>query len=177
MSACRHRQVSNDLDAPAASADFDLFVNCTSQSRHQPKSHWLVLRAALNLDPRGEKPCAAGSGSARSALALILAFPNASVRAGRPRRTEEASFVGSYERFLANSRFTAHWVARLWSVPADVVYPPVPAVARPGEKCPAILNVGRFFDPLRPLQEAARADRCLRWRGKLGMAALSRWRV
>lgn len=57
--------------------------------------------------------------------------------------------LATYDAVVANSRFTAMWIERLWGVPAGVLYPPVglkPAATRPG---PRILNIGRFFDPER----------------------------
>ncbi|MET0577349.1 MAG: glycosyltransferase family 4 protein, partial [Ilumatobacteraceae bacterium] len=69
------------------------------------------------------------------------------VRAGFDRRVRRVEFVPTYDRYLANSAFTAGWVTRLWGVPADVVYPPVRPGVGPGEKRPLVLNVGRFFDP------------------------------
>ena len=50
----------------------------------------------------------------------------------------------TYGAIVANSRFTASWVRRWWSVDSEVLYPPVSMQAR-GAKGPVILNVGRFF--------------------------------
>jgi glycosyltransferase involved in cell wall biosynthesis len=67
------------------------------------------------------------------------------------------AFLDSYDRILANSRFTAHWIDEYWGRTSDLLYPPVSlrtpstdALAGPaGEpiagKAPMILSVGRFF--------------------------------
>jgi glycosyltransferase involved in cell wall biosynthesis len=60
---------------------------------------------------------------------------------------QRREFLPTYERYLANSRFTATWVQRLWNVPAEVLYPPVRPEVGPADKRPLVLNVGRFFDP------------------------------
>jgi glycosyltransferase involved in cell wall biosynthesis len=54
------------------------------------------------------------------------------------------SVFDSYDRCVANSEFTARWIAKRWGLAADVVYPPVRSRfdARPKEKL--ILSVGRF---------------------------------
>jgi glycosyltransferase involved in cell wall biosynthesis len=54
------------------------------------------------------------------------------------------AFLDTYDRVLANSRFTRHWIRRWWDRDADVLYPPItirPALA----KQPIVLSVGRFF--------------------------------
>lgn len=55
-----------------------------------------------------------------------------------------AAFLDSYQLVLANSEYTADWVARLWGRPARVLSPPV-LMRSPGTKRPLILAVGRFF--------------------------------
>jgi glycosyltransferase involved in cell wall biosynthesis len=59
---------------------------------------------------------------------------------------EGLEFLGSYDRVLANSRFTREWTERMWHRPAGILYPPVTQMA-PGAKEPIILSVGRFFLP------------------------------
>jgi glycosyltransferase involved in cell wall biosynthesis len=45
---------------------------------------------------------------------------------------------------IANSRFTASWIERLWGVPAEALYPPVNAAAPPRERGDVIATLGRF---------------------------------
>lgn len=47
---------------------------------------------------------------------------------------------------LANSRFSAEWIERLWGRRAEVIYPPVATVAAGVSKRDLIVSVGRFFD-------------------------------
>ena len=54
------------------------------------------------------------------------------------------SRLGGYRTVLGNSRFTAGWIERLWGVPADVLYPPVRAVAPPRQRENVIVSLGRF---------------------------------
>ncbi len=50
----------------------------------------------------------------------------------------------SYPHRYANSEFTRHWTKRWWDVDCGVLYPPVDIRARPNEKQPIILSIGRF---------------------------------
>jgi glycosyltransferase involved in cell wall biosynthesis len=52
--------------------------------------------------------------------------------------------VGGYSKVLANSRFTATWIEKLWGVSAEVLYPPVRAVATPRPRENVIASLGRF---------------------------------
>jgi glycosyltransferase involved in cell wall biosynthesis len=54
--------------------------------------------------------------------------------------------LDSYDRVLANSRYTQEWIARLWGRDSDLLHPPVTLV-EPAAKDPVILSVGRFFLP------------------------------
>lgn len=65
----------------------------------------------------------------------------------------DRSFLERYDVVLANSEFTRSWVQRLWSVDAEVCYPPIDtaqiaacAPATPSSSH-AIITVGRFFRP------------------------------
>ena len=49
-----------------------------------------------------------------------------------------------YSRILANSSFSARWIARRWGIPSEVVYPPVELQAPKREKQNIIISVGRF---------------------------------
>jgi glycosyltransferase involved in cell wall biosynthesis len=55
-------------------------------------------------------------------------------------------FLDTYDRIVANSRYTQEWTRRLWGREAGLLYPPVTPMA-PGPKEPVILSVGRFFLP------------------------------
>jgi glycosyltransferase involved in cell wall biosynthesis len=52
--------------------------------------------------------------------------------------------LSGYSDVFANSRFTAGWIQRLWGVCAQVLYPPVTAVAGPSQRENVIASVGRF---------------------------------
>jgi glycosyltransferase involved in cell wall biosynthesis len=51
-----------------------------------------------------------------------------------------------YGVILANSFFTAHWVDKMWSKHAEVVYPPVSLNVPSAEKTNTIVSIGRFID-------------------------------
>jgi glycosyltransferase involved in cell wall biosynthesis len=54
--------------------------------------------------------------------------------------------AAAYDRLLANSRFTQHWIERRWGLPSEVIYPPVELDdLETGERRPYILSIGRFF--------------------------------
>lgn len=55
-------------------------------------------------------------------------------------------FLETYDLILANSRYTAAWVRRLWGRRAMQLEPPV-RPRRAGSKRNVILSVGRFFAP------------------------------
>jgi glycosyltransferase involved in cell wall biosynthesis len=60
----------------------------------------------------------------------------------------DLAFLGHYERVLANSQYTRHWIRRLWGVDSDVLFPPIRTKdLRPGPKTRRILTVGRFIAP------------------------------
>ena len=71
---------------------------------------------------------------------LARAAPTLSGPTGQP------TYLDSYDRVLANSRYTQGWIERLWRRTSDVLYPPVTLV-EPGDKDPVIMSVGRFFLP------------------------------
>jgi glycosyltransferase involved in cell wall biosynthesis len=82
---------------------------------------------------------------ARGAVSLFESYP------------PSLGFLDTYDRILANSRFTRRWIRAYWNCDADLLYPPVtlrePALAdvaatgtRAAPKQPIILSVGRFFD-------------------------------
>jgi glycosyltransferase involved in cell wall biosynthesis len=151
LSACTYRKVVDDAEAGEASAEFDLFVNGTYLSK-------AVNRAPVGyyyVHFPGEVPTRSTHLRSRlgvvgvKALSLAPRLPQrlTEVQAAFDRRVERVEFVPTYTRYLANSRFTATWVERLWGRPSDVLYPPVRPTVRPGDKAPLILVLGRFFDP------------------------------
>lgn len=151
LSACEFRRVVDDRTASEASADFDVFVNGTYLSR-------AVNRAALGyyyvhfpgeVRTRRDRIRSRVGVVGVKALSLPPRLPHrlGEVQAAFDRRVERVEFVPTYQRYLANSRFTAQWVTRLWDVPSEVLYPPVRPSVVPGRKRPLILVLGRFFDP------------------------------
>jgi glycosyltransferase involved in cell wall biosynthesis len=64
------------------------------------------------------------------------------------RDPRDLSFLDSYQRVIANSDFTSHWIRRYWRVDSSVLFPPIRVrELRPGHKQRKILSVGRFFAP------------------------------
>ena len=64
------------------------------------------------------------------------------------RDPSDLEFLDHYERVLANSQYTRHWIRRLWGVDSDVLFPPIrTGDLRPGPKARRILTVGRFIAP------------------------------
>lgn len=52
----------------------------------------------------------------------------------------------AYDQVLAISRFTQYWIDRRWTVPSEIIFPPVDTSCFwSGTKRPIILSVGRFF--------------------------------
>ncbi len=61
-------------------------------------------------------------------------------------QTGRPAHLDSYDRLVANSRYTQRWIERLWHRPSGLLYPPVSLMER-RDKAPIILSVGRFFLP------------------------------
>jgi glycosyltransferase involved in cell wall biosynthesis len=74
--------------------------------------------------------------------------------------------LSGYSDVVANSRFTAGWIERLWGVPAHVVYPPVTAMAPPCERENVIASLGRIVHNDRK-SAAAQIEAFARVRGRL----------
>jgi glycosyltransferase involved in cell wall biosynthesis len=72
--------------------------------------------------------------------ALARGLPVVAGQTGAP------DYLDTYDRVLANSRYTQGWIERLWHRPSVVLYPPVGLVDRL-DKRPVILSVGRFILP------------------------------
>jgi glycosyltransferase involved in cell wall biosynthesis len=154
LSACEFRAVTDDDEASAASADADLFVNGTYLSRavnRAPLGWYYAHFPGVPLRRRDRVRSAVGVAGVKALRSIPvgeLPLRLREVQAGFDRRIVRTEFVGSYQRFLANSRFTAGWVERLWGRPADVLHPPVRPTVQPGAKRSLILSLGRFFDPV-----------------------------
>ena len=58
----------------------------------------------------------------------------------------------SYPHRYANSEFTRCWTKKWWDVDCGVLYPPVDLRARPCEKQPTILSIGRITPEKQPLE-------------------------
>jgi len=151
LSGCRYDTVFDDLEASEASADFDLFVNGTylSKAVNRARYGWYYVHFPGEVPTRGVRVRHRLGVGGVKALSLLPRLPQRlrEVQAGFDRRVQRTEFIASYDRYLANSSFTASWVERLWGVRGDVVYPPVRPSVRPGDKQPLILVLGRFFDP------------------------------
>lgn len=151
LAGCEHRRVRDDEEASAASGDVDLFVNGTYLSRavnRAPLGLYYVHFPGVPIDARRRRVDTV----ARLGLRVLdraerLPGPLEGVRAGLGRRRIDNAWTATYDTFLANSRFTADWVERLWGVPSRVLHPPVQMsdVITSGER--RVLSVGRFFDP------------------------------
>jgi glycosyltransferase involved in cell wall biosynthesis len=102
---------------------------------------WVPADVGIGTDRRRLGAAVAG---AYAGTGWRGAVARAAVRLTGP--GEGLEFLDSYDRILANSRFTQQWTERMWRRPTGVLYPPVPQMA-PGDKQPIILSVGRFFLP------------------------------
>jgi len=100
-------------------------------------------------------PADAGIGTDRRPLGVpvIGAHAGGGWRAGLARampllagQTGVPSHLDTYDRIVANSRYTQRWVERLWHRSSGLLHPPVGMFAR-GDKAPLVLSVGRFFLP------------------------------
>lgn len=153
LSHCEYRKVSDDREAESASGDYDLFVNGTYLSRapsHAALSYYYVHFPGIppgRLHGVRNKVFIGGVKALGSLPLDDLPTRIAEVRAGFDRRIARTDFIDTYDRYLANSEFTARWVDRLWKREADVLYPPVRPTVVPGAKRPLIVSLGRFFDP------------------------------
>lgn len=149
LTGCGYQRVVDDVTASAASADFDLFINTTYRSSAQNRAPAGLYYVHFPEPPSTSRQRAVQAVSRRAADALAGAG-NARLRrvhAGFERRSARTEWARTYSTFLSNSTFTAEWVTRLWSVPSEVLYPPVRPEVLPGAKTSVIASVGRFFDP------------------------------
>lgn len=97
-----------------------------------------VAIAAIRLVPRRR-----WFGAAQPTTGIVLDRQAWAAIPPRPVR----EIAASYDRLLANSRFTQHWIERRWALPSDLLYPPVElrqdALGDP--RRPIIVSIGRFF--------------------------------
>ncbi|CAN5639385.1 hypothetical protein BH10ACT8_BH10ACT8_03410 [soil metagenome] len=65
------------------------------------------------------------------------------------RNPHDVSFAREYDVILANSVYTQSWIARLWDLPSEVLFPPIEVerITASAQRQPTILSVGRFFAP------------------------------
>ncbi len=169
ISQCDWREIHDDAGAGDASAEYDVFVNGTYSSR-------AVNRAPVGLYyvhfPRVLLPqttkLALETGIRLSRLASRTPFRTSKFATAErlfQERLGNDSWVSSYTKFLANSRYTQKWVERIWHCGSQVIHPPVRGRRAPDEdggavdghspmsakspvpKSCVIASVGRFFDP------------------------------
>jgi glycosyltransferase involved in cell wall biosynthesis len=102
---------------------------------------WIPAEVGLGTDrrPLGVPVVGVHAGGGWRARA-VRAVPVLAGETGRP------AHLDSYDRLVANSRYTQHWIERLWHRPSGLLYPPVNLFTR-GDKAPVIVSVGRFFLP------------------------------
>ena len=152
LSKCQWREVRDDEQASAASADYDVFVNCTYSSRASnsapiglyyvhfprvltPRSREVALRAGLGLVHLAER------------TPLRTSKIETAERIFRS-RLEDDTWVGTYTEFIANSSYTRSWIRQIWHRDSQVIHPPVTGRPTRAPKEHLISSVGRFFDPM-----------------------------
>lgn len=150
LRGCSWSRVSDDLEASAASADVDLFINCTYLSSAVPRSPLSMYYVHFPGVPPTlrQRVMASGAAVGNRMLSASGRLPASliGVRDGLARRRRDLSWVERYSRIAANSAFTAQWVERLWDVPAEMLYPPVSPAVHTGGGGATVLSIGRFFD-------------------------------
>jgi glycosyltransferase involved in cell wall biosynthesis len=154
VSGAAFRVVDAELGAAAASADYDAFVNVTYRSTAPNRAEHGLYYVHFPEPPRSP----AGALGDLAGRLTIGAVDRTPLRRVRPvavardevaLRTRQHDYVGTYDCFAGNSRFTNGWVERLWGVTPELLYPPVQPVARRRPDSPrrsTIVSVGRFFD-------------------------------
>ncbi len=129
------RRMVHESAMARVSAEYDLFVNNTIYSTAPCRAAKSLYLCMFPLDP------GARGLQASSPMALLRKI-NAALRRAYFKRS-----AATYSRVVANSRYTQGWVARLWGLESDILYPPVklPGKLDLGAKRRRILSVGRFF--------------------------------
>jgi glycosyltransferase involved in cell wall biosynthesis len=153
LSNCRYQVAADDAEASAASAEFDVFVNTTYLSRavsHARRGYYYVHFPQAAPPARRRLRHNVVAAGLRTTRLLDNRWPRRRLTAlstALDRRIDRYDFLESYDRFWANSAFTAEWTSRWWGVAPSVVAPPVRRVQPAPTKESTIANVGRFFDP------------------------------
>ncbi len=150
LSRCGYRAVVDDIEASAASADYDVLVTTTYLSQ-------CINRAEIGLyyahfPEEGRTPAEVRRAWVRERLVPL--FDRAPSLPGRvrivrdemARRIKDRSFLAGYQSVIANSEFTARWIENYWGVTPDVLYPPVRMLSALPKR-DLIVSVGRFFAP------------------------------
>ncbi|CAB4863647.1 unannotated protein [freshwater metagenome] len=151
LGGCAWQKVCDDLEASAASADFDVFINGTYRSHSVNKAPHGLYYVHFPEPPTTSRRKAVDA-VARTGLGAMKLAPRVperleGVRRGLQRRVIDQSWAKSYTKFLSNSNYTAGWVKKLWDAESEIVYPPVRTTVKPGTKVELITSIGRFFDP------------------------------
>jgi glycosyltransferase involved in cell wall biosynthesis len=153
LSSCRYQVAADDAEASAASEEFDVFVNTTYLSRavsHARHGYYSVHFPQAAEPARRRLKHHALAAGVRTTRLLDRRWPRqrlTDLSTALDGRIDRYEFLETYDRFWANSEFTAEWTSRWWGVTPSVVAPPVRRVQSAPTKEPMIANVGRFFDP------------------------------
>ncbi len=145
------RTVSADDEASQASAEYDVFINCTYSSRalnRAPIGLYYVHFPRVLTSKRTEIALRSGLRLVRLARRLPVSISKfATAERLFEERLGDDSWVTSYTTFIANSRYTQKWIRKIWKVDSDIVFPPVTGRESAATKAHVIASIGRFFDP------------------------------
>ncbi|MEO8481493.1 MAG: glycosyltransferase [Acidobacteriota bacterium] len=151
ISACGFEAVHTTEAASDISRRFDLFINGAflSRARNRAGVGWYYVMFPGAPRSRLDRRRHALARVATRVLGPVSGTPSRlnTLRALAAVHRDDTDFVDTYQRFLSDSHYTAHWVRELWRVPSDVLYPPVRPVVAPAGKTRSIVSIGRFFDP------------------------------
>jgi L-malate glycosyltransferase len=81
--------------------------------------------------------------------------------------------MSGYQKVLANSMFTAHWIKQVWKKEAEVVYPPVSLQVPEVKKRNVIVSIARFIDSHNNKNHMQQLKAFAKLMGKVG----SGWRL
>jgi glycosyltransferase involved in cell wall biosynthesis len=129
------RRFLHEQDVSRLSSEYDLFVNNTIFSLAPPQSGRSIYMCMFPLTPEPWK--LRNQRIRRRILSPYVAF----------RRKLYGRWIGSYSMIVAISKFTQHWIERLWHLDSEVLYPPIktqPQISVHG-RSKKILAIGRFF--------------------------------
>lgn len=119
------------------SQPYELFINCGNSVPffcHAPRGVLITFFPETSQDQYHGRTTAAWQSRSGAMKLAARAFHHIEWR--RRFRT--------YQHSITCSRYSQHWLKRLWGVDASVLYPPVRQAAVPGSKQPVILSVGRI---------------------------------